>query len=167
MGIGTALADDPALTVRHAPAPRRAPLRVVFDRAAKLPLGGQLARTARELPVLDFTDGSQPEAESVLRAVGVETVPATTPASALRHLGTLGIRHLLVEGGAGIGSSLLEAGLVDRLIIFQAPVILGAGALSAFAAYPSQRAGVAPRYRIVERKALGADLMTVYAVSGD
>lgn len=167
VGIGTAIADDPALTVRHAPAPRRPPLRVVFDRAAKLPLVGQLVRTARELPVLAFTDGSHPEAEVALSAVGVETVSATSAASALRHLGTLGIRHLLVEGGAGIGSSLLEAGLVDRLVIFQAPVILGAGALSAFAAYPSQRAGVAPRYRVVERKALGADLMTVYAVSGD
>jgi diaminohydroxyphosphoribosylaminopyrimidine deaminase/5-amino-6-(5-phosphoribosylamino)uracil reductase len=61
----------------------------------------------------------------------------------------------------------MAAGLVDRLVIFQAPVILGAGALSAFAALPAQRAGQAPRLRVVERKALGADLMTVYAVSGD
>jgi diaminohydroxyphosphoribosylaminopyrimidine deaminase/5-amino-6-(5-phosphoribosylamino)uracil reductase len=73
----------------------------------------------------------------------------------------------LVEGGATLGSSLLADGLVDRLVIFQAPVILGAGALSAFAAFPAQRAGQAPRFRVVERKALGADLMTVYAVSGD
>jgi diaminohydroxyphosphoribosylaminopyrimidine deaminase/5-amino-6-(5-phosphoribosylamino)uracil reductase len=61
----------------------------------------------------------------------------------------------------------LAAGLVDRLVTFQAPVILGAGALSAFVALPSQRAEQAPRFRVVERKALGADLMTVYAVSGD
>jgi diaminohydroxyphosphoribosylaminopyrimidine deaminase/5-amino-6-(5-phosphoribosylamino)uracil reductase len=167
VGIGTALADDPALTVRHARPPRRPPLRVVFDRAARLPLESQLARTAREIPVLDVTDGSSPEAEAALQALGVETVAVATAAAALRLLGTRGVRHLLVEGGAILGSSLLAAGLVDRLVIFQAPVILGAGALSAFAAFPAQRAGQAPRFRVVERKALGADLMTVYAVSGD
>ena len=167
VGIGTAIADDPALTVRHAIAPRRPPLRVIFDRTAKLPTEGQLVRTARDLPVLVFTDGSNPAAEAELTRGGVEIVSVTATVSALRHLGTRGIRHLLVEGGAGLGSSLLEAGLVDRLVIFQVPVILGAGALSAFAAYPPQRAGVAPRYRVVERTALGADLMTVYAVSGD
>ena len=167
VGIGTALADDPALTVRHTVPPRRAPLRVVFDRAARLPRHGQLARTARELPVLAFTNGSSPESEAALHTVGVETVTVATAGDALRHLGTRGVHHLLVEGGATLGSSLLAAGLVDRLVIFQAPVILGAGALSAFAAFPSQRAGQAPRLRVVERKALGADLMTVYAVSGD
>lgn len=167
VGIGTALADDPALTVRHAAAPRCAPLRVVFDRAARLPLNSQLVRSAREIPVLDFTNGSCLDAEAALREAGVETVAIGSAAEAVRHLGRRGIRHLLVEGGAALGSSLLAAGLVDRLVIFQAPVILGAGALSAFAAFPAQRAGQALRYRVVERKALGADLMTVYAVSGD
>lgn len=167
VGIGTALADDPALTVRHAAPPRRPPLRVVFDRRARLPLHGRLVRTARELPVVDFTCGASPDAESALREAGVETVVVASAGEALRHLGTRGVRHLLVEGGAELGSSLLAAGLVDRLVIFQAPVILGAGALSAFATLPAQRAGQAPRLRVVERKALGADLMTVYAVSGD
>ncbi len=167
VGIGTVLADDPALTVRDAPAPRRAPLRVVFDRTARLPIGSRLARSARELPVLDVTDGSAPGAEAVLRSAGVDVLAAPTAAAAMHELGTRGIRHLLVEGGATLGSSLLAADLVDRLVILQAPVILGAGALSAFAAFPSQRAEQAPRFRVVERKALGADLMTVYAVSGD
>ncbi|WP_411279895.1 bifunctional diaminohydroxyphosphoribosylaminopyrimidine deaminase/5-amino-6-(5-phosphoribosylamino)uracil reductase RibD [Gemmatimonas sp.] len=167
VGIGTALADDPALTVRHAATPRLPPLRVVFDRAARLPLDSQLVRSARELPLLDFTNGSRPHAEAALHAAGVAVNAVGSAAEALRQLGTRGVRHLLVEGGATLASSLLEAGLVDRLVIFQAPVILGAGALSAFAAFPSQRAGLAPRFRVVERKALGADLMTVYAVSGD
>ena len=167
VGIGTALADDPALTVRHALPPRRPPLRIVFDRKARLPLHAQLVQTARELPVLAITDGSSHSAEAALRAAGVEAYAVTSLAEAMRHLSTRGVRHLLVEGGATLGSSLLADGLVDRLVIFQAPVILGAGALSAFAAFPSQRAGQAPRFRVVERKALGADLMTVYAVSGD
>ena len=140
---------------------------MVFDRRARLPLDGQLVRSARHLPVVDFTNGSCPEAESALREAGVETIAVASASEALRQLSTRAVRHLLVEGGATLGSSLLAAGLVDRLVIFQAPVILGAGALSAFAALPAQRAGQAPRLRVVERKALGADLMTVYAVSGD
>ena len=64
---------------------RRPPLRVVFDRSARLPLDGQLARTARELPVLAFTDGSSPEAEAALRAVGVEIVVVASAGDALRQ----------------------------------------------------------------------------------
>jgi len=50
VGIGTALADDPSLTVRDAPAPRVPPLRVVFDRAARLPLDSVIVRTAHQVP---------------------------------------------------------------------------------------------------------------------
>lgn len=167
VGIGTAVADDPALTVRVGSTPRTPPLRVVFDRGARLPLASQLVRTARELPVLVLTNGSAPAAEAALAEAGVHTLAVPSTRDALHALGTRGVRHLLVEGGALLGSALLDAGLVDRLVIFQAPVILGAGALSAFAAFPSQRAQQAPRLRVLERKALGADLMTVYAVSGD
>lgn len=179
VGIGTALADDPALTVRYAPAPRTAPLRIVFDRSARLPLDGRLARTARDVPVLLFTAASSAASSAAspdpdvanratrLRAAGVEMQPVASLGEALRDLGTRGIRNLLVEGGAGLGSALLAGGLVDRLVTFQAPVILGAGALAAFAAFPAHRAHEAPRLRVLERKALGADLMTVYAVSGD
>ena len=75
--------------------------------------------------------------------------------------------HLLVEGGAMLASALMQAGFVDRLITFQAPVILGAGGLPAFAALPAQAARTAPRLRIIARREYGADLMTTYAVSGD
>jgi len=61
----------------------------------------------------------------------------------------------------------MAAGLVHHLIIFQVPVILGAGAVPAFAALPGQDADTAPRLRVLERRGYGADLMTRYAVSGD
>jgi diaminohydroxyphosphoribosylaminopyrimidine deaminase/5-amino-6-(5-phosphoribosylamino)uracil reductase len=61
----------------------------------------------------------------------------------------------------------MAAGLVHHLIIFQAPVILGAGATPAFAALPGNEADVAPRLTVLERRVFGADLMTRYAVSGD
>ena len=71
----------------------------------------------------------------------------------------------MVEGGAALASALMEGGLADRLVIFQAPVILGAGALSAFAHLPARVANDAPRLRVVSRRAYGADTMTTYAVS--
>jgi diaminohydroxyphosphoribosylaminopyrimidine deaminase/5-amino-6-(5-phosphoribosylamino)uracil reductase len=167
VGIGTALADDPQLTIRLAPAPRVAPRRIIFDRRARLPLTSQLVRTAAELPVTVVTDGSQPTREAALAAHGVDVMVAPRVEDAFRALRRQGVHHLLVEGGSVIASDLLDAGLVHHLVIFQAPVILGTGAVPAFAAYPSQGAAVAPRLRVLERRVFGDDLMTRYAVSGD
>jgi diaminohydroxyphosphoribosylaminopyrimidine deaminase/5-amino-6-(5-phosphoribosylamino)uracil reductase len=167
IGIGTALADDPLLNVRLAPAPRVAPRRIIFDRRARLPIESQLVRTAGDIPVTVITDGSQPTREAALAARGVEILTAPRVADAFRTLRQQGVRHLLVEGGSVVASDLLDAGLVHHLIIFQAPVILGTGAVPAFAAYPSQGAAVAPRLRVLERRVYGDDLMTRYAVSGD
>jgi diaminohydroxyphosphoribosylaminopyrimidine deaminase / 5-amino-6-(5-phosphoribosylamino)uracil reductase len=167
VGIGTALADDPLLTVRLAPAPRVTPRRVIFDRRARLPLGSHLVRTAREIPVTVVTDGSQPTREAALAERGIQVLVAPLVREAFRALRDQGVRHLLVEGGSVIASDLLDAGLVHHLVIFQAPVILGTGAVPAFAAYPSQGAAMAPRLRVLERRVFGDDLMTRYAVSGD
>jgi diaminohydroxyphosphoribosylaminopyrimidine deaminase/5-amino-6-(5-phosphoribosylamino)uracil reductase len=165
IGIGTALADDPMLTVRDVSAPRVPPARVVFDRAARLPLSSQLVATARQGPVMVLATGSSTTRESALRAAGVDVITASDIAAALEALRERNIRHLLVEGGAVVASALMVAGVVDRLIIFQAPVILGRDAVSAFGGVTPQRAGSAPRLRVLSRKAFGPDLMTVYAVS--
>lgn len=167
VGIGTALADNPELTVREAPAPRRAPQRVVFDHGARLPLDSALVASAGEIPVVVVTDGRDIAREKALAERGVRVLQASSLPNALSQLRDSAIEHLLIEGGAGVASALMDAHLVDRLITFQAPVILGAGALPAFAALPSQAAGTAPRLRVVARRELGADLMTTYAVSGD
>ena len=71
-----------------------------------------------------------------------------------------GVRSLLVEGGSAIAGALLAAKAVDRLIIFQAPVLLGAGSTPAFAGVD----GVA-RFTVIERREFGEDLMTVYAAN--
>ncbi|AMW06675.1 hypothetical protein GEMMAAP_07940 [Gemmatimonas phototrophica] len=168
VGIGTALADNPALTVRLAQAPRVAPVRVVFDRQARLPATGTLVQTARETPVYVLAAPDAPAARTDgLRDAGVTVLHAADLSAGLQALGAQGVRHLLVEGGAQIASALMAAGLVHHLIIFQAPVILGAGAVPAFAALPGQDADTAPRLRVLERRGYGADLMTRYAVSGD
>jgi len=167
VGIGTAIADDPQLTVREVPAPRLPPRRVVFDRGARLPLASALVHTARQVPVTVFTAGTAPVAEQALRDGGVDVRAVASLAAALRSLRAERVHHLLVEGGTTLASAIMAAGFLDRLITFQAPVILGAGALPAFAALPAQEVEAAPRLRVIARHEFGADLMTTYAVSGD
>jgi diaminohydroxyphosphoribosylaminopyrimidine deaminase/5-amino-6-(5-phosphoribosylamino)uracil reductase len=165
VGIGTALADDPALTVRDVAPPRVPPARVVFDRTLRLPPGSRLARTAREQPVLVVCDDPPPDRARALEQLGVVLVRASTAPDAMRLLRAAhGVRALLVEGGAGLASVLWDAALVDRLVIFQAPVVLGAGALHAFSLAAGVRASDATRLRVVERRRLGDDHMTIYAL---
>jgi len=164
VGIGTAIADDPALTVRAGRAPRVPPRRVVFDRLARLGTHSQLARTAREVPVTVVAERPDPARVALLEAAGVEVLVAATLPDALRSLRRTGTRSMLVEGGATLAGALLGAALVDRLIIFRAPIVLGAGALPAFGTVPASPLADAPRLPVVERRALGDDLMTVFAI---
>ena len=94
----------------------------------------------------------------------VEVIAATSIDEGMRALKQRGIRSILVEGGAGITGALLGANLVDRLVIFQAPVLLGAGALLGFENAPTMAASGARRFPIVRRAELDDDLMTVYAL---
>ena len=163
VGIGTALADDPSLTVRDVPAPRVPPTRVVFDRAARLSVSSVLARTAREVPTLVVAESPPAARVAALETLGVRVVQATSLRAALDALGASGIRSLLVEGGARLAGALIGTGLVDRLVIFQGSAIFGAGALGAFAFVPPTEVERAPGWRALERREIGADTMTVYA----
>jgi diaminohydroxyphosphoribosylaminopyrimidine deaminase/5-amino-6-(5-phosphoribosylamino)uracil reductase len=125
IGSGTALADDPLLTARdcHPPAEHQ-PLRVVLDRRGRLPPTSRLVRSASpDAPVLVVR---APGAGGVT-APGVEVLTAAGPAEALAELGRRQIAWVLLEGGATVATALLEAGLVDRVVVFEAPVELGAG----------------------------------------
>jgi diaminohydroxyphosphoribosylaminopyrimidine deaminase/5-amino-6-(5-phosphoribosylamino)uracil reductase len=161
VGIGTALADDPQLTVRQGKRPRVAPLRVVFDRSARLPLNSRLVKTARRVQSLVMTDQADAAAARALEAKGVLVESAPDMLAKLELLHRRGVRSLLVEGGAILAGALLGAKAVDRLIIFQAPVLLGAGSLPAFSGV-----GGMERFTVIERREFGADLMTVFATDG-
>jgi diaminohydroxyphosphoribosylaminopyrimidine deaminase/5-amino-6-(5-phosphoribosylamino)uracil reductase len=163
IGIGTARADDPELTVREGDAPRVAPARIVFDTSAQLPLASNLVRTAREQRTIVVCWAPDPAHAAALEHAGVALVHAASLADALVALRAEGIRSLLVEGGAALGTSFLQDALVDRLIIFRAPLILGREALGAFSGFPSSTIGAAPRWRLVDARRFGDDEMTVYA----
>jgi diaminohydroxyphosphoribosylaminopyrimidine deaminase/5-amino-6-(5-phosphoribosylamino)uracil reductase len=163
VGIGTALADDPLLTVRGVRKPRVAPLRVVFDRSARLPLGSQLVKSARRVPTVIVTPDPLSANAVALGRKSVAAVGAVDLDAALRALGARGVHHLLVEGGATLAGALLARNLVDRLVIFQAPVLLGAGALGAFSAVPAVATSDLSRWRVVERREFEDDVMIVLA----
>lgn len=168
VGSGTALADDPRLTVREAPLPRVPPRRVVFDSELRLPLSSRLVRTAREVPTTVVTTRrtqSAADRAPALEAAGVGIMSADSLGAALRALRTDGVRSVLVEGGARLAGSLLTEGAVDRLIIFQAPVVLGPGSLSVFSGTPEIAPPSAQRLEVINRATFGDDLMTVYALN--
>jgi diaminohydroxyphosphoribosylaminopyrimidine deaminase/5-amino-6-(5-phosphoribosylamino)uracil reductase len=166
VGMGTVLADDPLLTVRDADPPRVSPTRVIFSRTGRLPLTSRLAQRTHEGPVLVFAAMPDPNYDHALRGLGVEVISAGSLAEALRVLRIRGVHSLLVEGGASLTASLLEHDLVDRLILFQAPIVLGQGALPAFAGFPSAMAAGAHRFRPVRSEWIGDDHMMVLAPEG-
>jgi diaminohydroxyphosphoribosylaminopyrimidine deaminase/5-amino-6-(5-phosphoribosylamino)uracil reductase len=131
IGIGTALADDPRLTVRDAAGP--SPLRVVFDTKLRLPPHSRLVETAPDVPTLVLCSVDAPTSnEDALVTRGVEVLRAPSsaegridPHAALRLLGARGIVTLMVEGGAELAGSIVAGRLCDELHAFVAPSLLG------------------------------------------
>jgi diaminohydroxyphosphoribosylaminopyrimidine deaminase/5-amino-6-(5-phosphoribosylamino)uracil reductase len=131
VGIGTALSDDPLLTAR-VDAVARQPRRVVFDSEARLPAGSNLVQTAGESPVIVICSraASRTHTQALVSAgVDVITVSGANEAArieaALDELGARDIQSLLVEGGPHLAGSFIDAGEVDELRVFVAPVIAG------------------------------------------
>jgi diaminohydroxyphosphoribosylaminopyrimidine deaminase/5-amino-6-(5-phosphoribosylamino)uracil reductase len=131
VGIGTALADDPLLTARVETVHHQ-PRRVVFDSLARLPLTGQLVRDARETPLTVVVSRAAPRTSTdALETHGVDVIVATgenEPArvcSALDQLGAAEIGSILLEGGPHLAGAFLDAGEVDEIRLFLAPLVLG------------------------------------------
>ncbi len=165
VGAGTVLSDDPELTVRFADPPRRAPLRVIFDRELRTPATAKVVRTARQVPTLIMASVMGAQLEP-LKSQGVEIIPSKSHADALEKLRARNVRSLLVEGGAGLAGQLLEQKLVDRLVIFQAPLLFGDGALAGFGGLTATRARELGNMRVVSRRSFGDDVMTMYDTAG-
>jgi len=131
VGIGTALADDPQLTAR-VEGVHRQPRRVVFDSTARLPLDSKLVAQAPEVPltvvVTRAANRSQVEA---LESAGADIIVATgenEPSrvrSALAALGDEGVTAILLEGGPHLAGAFLDAGEIDEIRLFLAPLVIG------------------------------------------
>jgi diaminohydroxyphosphoribosylaminopyrimidine deaminase/5-amino-6-(5-phosphoribosylamino)uracil reductase len=136
VGIGTALADDPQLTARPPAVPElaRQPRRVVFDTLARLPPSSQLVAAASEVPLTVVVSRAAAHADTdALEAAGAQVLVATgenEPArvrSALDQLGAQGVASALLEGGPHLAGAFLDAGEIDEVRLFLAPLLLGGG----------------------------------------
>ena len=135
VGIGTALADDPQLTARiddPGPLPLRQPRRVVFDSTGRLPLDSQLVRQASAVPLTVVVSRAAPRSScDALETAGADVIVATgehEPArvrSALTQLGERDVAAVLLEGGPHLAGAFLDAGEIDEVRLFLAPLLLG------------------------------------------
>jgi diaminohydroxyphosphoribosylaminopyrimidine deaminase/5-amino-6-(5-phosphoribosylamino)uracil reductase len=131
-GIGTVLADDPRMTDRTGLPRRKRLLRIIVDSKLRLPLKSKIVRSAREKDVLVFTAESAKTARArALEKVGVEVVQVRSRMGhvdlrkIVRELGRREVLSVILEAGGGLNGAMLESGLVDKVILFYAPKILG------------------------------------------
>jgi diaminohydroxyphosphoribosylaminopyrimidine deaminase/5-amino-6-(5-phosphoribosylamino)uracil reductase len=130
VGVGTALADDPLLTDRSGKLRRRPLIRVVLDETLRISVNSQLIATANDTPVVVFASKSAEVSDvETLTSRGVEVVQDETSGrnlmAMLEELGRRSIQGLLVEGGAGVAGKFFDAGLVNKVSFFVAPLVIG------------------------------------------
>lgn len=130
IGAGTALTDNPLLTDRSGKARRRPLIRVVLDEKLQIDPESQLVRTAHDAPVLIFSGESLETGKTeVLQSRNVEIVKGPPKGrnllAVMEELGKRSFQSVLVEGGATVAGNLRDAGLVNKVTFFLAPVIIG------------------------------------------
>ncbi len=168
VGIGTALADDPLMTVRL-PGVAAKPLRVVLDGALRLSLQSRLVQTAVEAPILVLTRAENLGSTTWRGIDGLDLAAVrATPsgrldvADALRVLCERGVTRLFSEGGPTLGSALITGGLADDVLLFRAPRPLGHEGVPALNAAARNRVADPAFYRLAADEAVGVDRLQHY-----
>jgi len=170
VGIGTVLADDPLLTCRLPGMEACSPVRVVLDRALRLPGTSQLVHSARQTPLWVVTSElSEAPAAMKLGAAGAQVIrlpPTNAPGldlmAVLHALSERGITRLLVEGGARVASSFVSTGLVDEFWLLRGPQPIGADGIAALDALPLTTITQSPDFRLRASEKFENDTLTIY-----
>ena len=169
VGIGTVMIDNPRLTVRLPGLADRTPTRVILDATARLSLEFNLVQTAREVPLIVVVGPQAPEAQkAALEAAGVKIVAVDVAAGgvdlrqALAALAKDGFSRVFAEGGAEVAASLVAGDLIDEVVIFRAPVVVGPNGVRALGGTALSALERSPRYRLVETAIVGEDTMRRY-----
>jgi diaminohydroxyphosphoribosylaminopyrimidine deaminase/5-amino-6-(5-phosphoribosylamino)uracil reductase len=160
IGIGTALEDDPALTVRLPGLENRSPARIVLDRALRLPPDAKLLSDIERVP-LYLVVGPDVDAQkrAAFERLGVRFIGAEMDngrialPELLEDIAALGMTSVFVEGGAAIARSLLDDGLVDRIVLSQGAVEIGAAGIAA----PLDAAHIPAGFRKLREMRFGDD----------
>src|SRR5947208_1464974 len=166
VGIGTVLADDPSLTVRTGRPRGRAPLRVVLDPSLRIPVTAKVLTDGQASTLIVTTTSAPPPKRATLEKEGahVMVLPARQGRvlwrGLLKELGRRGIASLLIEGGAEVNASALREGVVDRVLFFLAPKILGGRAtISAVGGESPKHLGEALPLNVTSVTRVGPDLL--------
>jgi diaminohydroxyphosphoribosylaminopyrimidine deaminase / 5-amino-6-(5-phosphoribosylamino)uracil reductase len=171
VGIGTVRADDPLLTCRLPGMEARSPVRVVLDRALRIPGTSRLVQSARQTPLWVITSGlAEAPAAVKLGAAGVQVIRVATTASSpgldlsavLRALAEKGITRLMVEGGSRVASSFVAAGLADEVWLLRGGDPVGADGIAALDALPLSAITQSPTFKQRASESLDKDTLTVY-----
>lgn len=160
IGIGTALEDDPALTVRLPGLENRSPVRVVLDRGLRLPETAKLLSDIDRVPLyVAVGEGADPQRKAALERRGVRFIGTDTHDGAIalpelmEDLAALGIATLLVEGGAATAEAFLADDLVDRIVLFHGVDEIGEGGVAS----PIDAARIPAAFRKLREMRFGAD----------
>ena len=166
VGIGTVLADDPSLTAGQKSASSINPLRIVLDPNLRIPLGSQVLTDGKARTLLVATEAAPKTQLEVLRRRGVEVLVLPQHngrvdwKALLTELGQRGLNALLIEGGAEVNASALQSGVVDRMIYFIAPKLLGGhDAIGAIGGLCPRNLADAVRLAKVTVSKVGSDIM--------
>jgi diaminohydroxyphosphoribosylaminopyrimidine deaminase / 5-amino-6-(5-phosphoribosylamino)uracil reductase len=167
-GIGTILADDPVLTARAIPLPQIQPLRAVLDSKARTPAAAKLLETCDWGEVCLFHDHVHPNDTAGVHRHHVDRNPDHGGLNLSQVLMVLqeeyGIASVMVEAGARVAGAFLRAGLVDRLVWFRAPIIIGGDGLSVFAPLGVADLSQALAFNRLDIRPCGKDVMETYAI---
>lgn len=164
VGIGTVLADNPRLTTRLPQGGGKNPLRLVVDSTLRTPKTAAFLTEAGKTLILT-TAAASVDAEERLRSESVEilrvadSAGAVNLSAAMRQLGSRGIQSILLEGGGRLHHSALHAGIVDRLCVFIAPLLLGGSGLPLFCGQGVTNLQDAFRLRQLHVERYGDDLL--------
>ncbi|THD62930.1 RibD family protein [Phenylobacterium sp.] len=166
VGVETALADDPELTVRLPGYNGLQPARVVLDSRQRLSPDCKLVKTARDAPTYIIAT-TEPDPALVAAGVRVLTVRAVGEdrpelKTVVAALAAEGLGRLFVEGGGQVAASFVRCGLVDALEWFRAPVLIGGEGRPGLGALAVASLAAAPHFRRVEVRELGPDLWERY-----
>jgi diaminohydroxyphosphoribosylaminopyrimidine deaminase / 5-amino-6-(5-phosphoribosylamino)uracil reductase len=167
VGIGTVLADDPLLTARTVPMPKKQPIRIVADSSGRTPISSRLVQSVSSGRVVVATNG-QPQ--DFLSRNGVEVWRCGNGVrmdvqELLRRAEAEGIGSLLIEGGGTVAASFIRAGLVDEIAWFVAPILIGGDGLPALGGLGLQNLGDATRWKPVATERIGDDVLNTYVRS--
>jgi diaminohydroxyphosphoribosylaminopyrimidine deaminase/5-amino-6-(5-phosphoribosylamino)uracil reductase len=169
IGSNTALIDNPRLNVRLPGLEHRSPARVILDSGAELPLDSRLVESAREFPLIVVVGPEAPDdRKAALTEAGAKIIEVSAGPGGvdleetLEALAKEGFSRVLAEGGSEVAASLVSADLLDEVVLFRAPVVVGPDVVRALAGTALSAIERNPRYRVVETAIVGDDQMRRY-----